>query len=141
MAASLWLGGDSDTDLVYIIITAHMDISDGAFNKPLLGKNIRFTPTNSSNPILIPHSCGLGGKYWCKHTEAFQAEHKKAFIRKFISVFFVDSAISSQDKADMPLNKSYSISFLIDLLLRPLPGHSCSHNEVDDPDAPLKVRK
>lgn len=30
--------GHPDTDLVYIIITGHMDISDGPFNKPLLEK-------------------------------------------------------------------------------------------------------
>lgn len=55
-----------------------MDISDGPFNKPLLGKkNIRFTPTNSRNPILMAHSCGLGGKYWYKHTKVCQTEHLK----------------------------------------------------------------
>lgn len=35
---SLCYRGRLDTDLVYIIITVHMDISDGPFNKPLLGK-------------------------------------------------------------------------------------------------------
>lgn len=30
--------GHPDTDLVYIIITGHMDISDGPFNMPLLEK-------------------------------------------------------------------------------------------------------
>lgn len=29
--------GHPDTDLVYIIITAHMDVKDGPFNKPLGG--------------------------------------------------------------------------------------------------------
>lgn len=72
--------GHPDTDLVYIIITGHMDVSDGPFNKPLLGeKNIRFTPTNSSNKILMAHSCGLGGKYQYKHTEIFQIGHLKGF--------------------------------------------------------------
>lgn len=41
------------------------------------GKNIRFTPTNSSNLILRAHSCGLGGKYWYKHPKVFQTEHLK----------------------------------------------------------------
>lgn len=44
-------------------------------------KNIRFTPTNSSNPILIAHSCGLGGKYWYKHTKVFQTEHLKRLVQ------------------------------------------------------------
>lgn len=78
---SLCYRGRLDTDLVYIIITVHMDISDGPFNKPLLGKkHIRFTPTSSSNPILIAHSCGLGGTYWYKHAKVFQAEHLKRLV-------------------------------------------------------------
>lgn len=44
-------------------------------------KNIRFTPSNSSNPILMAHSCGLGGKCWYKHTEVFQAEHLKKLVQ------------------------------------------------------------
>lgn len=66
--------GHSDADLVYIIISCHMDISDGPFNEPLLErkKDIRFTPTNSRNPILMAHSCGLGGKYWYKHRKVSQ---------------------------------------------------------------------
>lgn len=82
IVACLCSRGHPDTDLVYIIIIGHMDISDGPFNKPLLGKkNIRFTPTNSSNPILMAHSCGLGGKYWYKHTKVFQTEHLKRLVQ------------------------------------------------------------
>jgi len=62
------------TDLVYIIIIGHMDISDGPFQQTTLGgkKCIRFTPTNSGNPTLMAHSCGLGGKYWCKQAMSFR---------------------------------------------------------------------
>ena len=82
--------GHTDTDLVYIIITGHMDISDGPFNSHFPGKkNIRFTPTNSSNPILMAHSCGLGGKYWYKHTKIFQTENlKKACTVWFRNLIF-----------------------------------------------------
>lgn len=86
--------GHPDADLVYIIIAGHMDVSDGPFNKPLLGekKNIRFTPTNSSNVILVAHSCGLGGKYQYKHTKVSQIGHLKRLVqcgRTFIFSFWL----------------------------------------------------
>lgn len=75
--------GHPGTDLVYIIITGHMDVSDGPFNKPLFwGKrNIRFTPTKSSNMIFMAHSCGLGGKYQYKHAKGFQIGHLKRLLQ------------------------------------------------------------
>lgn len=51
-------------------------------------KNIRFTPTNSSNLILMAHSCGLGGKYWYKHTKIFQTEHLKRLVQCGLETFF-----------------------------------------------------
>lgn len=59
------------------------------FQQPLSGKkNIRFTPTNSSNPILMAHSCGLGGKYWYKHTEVFQTENLKRLVQCGLETWF-----------------------------------------------------
>lgn len=74
--------GHPDTDLVYIIITGHMYISDGPFNKPLLEKKISALPPQTAvTGYLYAHSCGLGGKYWYKHTKVFQTEHLKRLVQ------------------------------------------------------------
>lgn len=51
-------------------------------------KNIRFAPTNSWNPILMAHSCGLGGKYWYKHMKVFHTEHLKRLVQGGLEIFF-----------------------------------------------------
>lgn len=72
------------------------------FQQATFGKrNIRFTPTNSSNPILMAHSCGLGGKYWYKHTKVFQTEHLKRIVQCGLNLTFffllADSVKSAHD--------------------------------------------
>ncbi len=59
-----------------------MYISDGPFNKPLLEKKISALPPQTAvTGYLYAHSCGLGGKYWYKHTKVFQTEHLKRLVQ------------------------------------------------------------
>lgn len=162
-----WSRGHPDTDLVYIIITGHMGISDSPFNKPLLGKNIRFTHTNSSNPILMAHSCGLGGKYWYKHTKVFQTEHLKRLVQGCLVTWLfsyrltVSNLLMTEwDKCYFhvrrmvliyfhlnlalillwPVENQYAILPLVSwlvLLFRPTIGHTCNFKKANN--APLRA--
>lgn len=144
-----------------------MDISDGPFNKPSWGKkkNIRFTPTNSWNPILMAHSCGLGGKYWYKQIKVFHTEHLKRLVQGGLEIFFFsflsDSVKSALDRVrQMLFLYKMTVYFQLDLalilfwpsanqlaflplvswlilLFQPTIGHTCNFREASD--APLRA--
>lgn len=65
--------GREHADLVYIIITGHMDISDGPFNKSLLReRNVSVLPLQTAVTQYLRPTRGLGGKFRCKQAMSFR---------------------------------------------------------------------